>query len=82
MAFRNAIQTYIHSQAEDIVNFLTADISRIPDLVQFMMGQSDEYFFKYADEWETKGPLISAVNKSRDKTEAEDESDGDDGEEI
>ncbi len=75
VAFRNAIQTYIHSQAEDIVNFLTADILRIPDLVQFMMASVDDFFFKYADEWETRGPLISAVTKSRDKTEVEDQGD-------
>jgi hypothetical protein len=75
-AFRNAIQTYIHSQAEEITNLMGGDVSKIPDLIRVMLDRADEHFFKYADDWQTKGPLIVAVSKTKSKEEEEDDNDG------
>ena len=72
-AFRNAIQTYVHSQAEEITNLISGDVSKIPDLIRLMVDRADEHFFRYADEWQTKGPLIVAISKTRSKEETEED---------
>ena len=78
-AFRNAIHTFIHAQAEDIVSFLSADVSRIPDLIEFLMARSDAHFFRYAEDWEEHGPLIPL---GRDADSEDDNTDDDEDEEI
>jgi len=64
-AFRNALQTFIHSQAEEIVSFISGDVSRIPDLIEFLMVRSDEHFFRYAEDWQARGPLITIENVAK-----------------
>jgi len=75
LAFRNSIQTFVHAQAEEIVSFTRGDVSKIPDLIEFMMDRADEHFRKYAEEWEKKGPLIDI-----EKAAAEDADDEENGE--
>lgn len=58
LSFRNSIQTYIHAQAEEIVSFVGGDISRIPDLIEFMLTRADDHFVKCAEQIELTGPLV------------------------
>lgn len=74
LAFRNSIQTYIHSQAEEIVSFVGGDVSRIPDLIEFMLSRADEHFVKCAEQMELTAPMVDI-----DKIETEEmEEDGED----
>jgi hypothetical protein len=68
LAFRNSIQTYIHAQAEEIVSFVGGDVSKIPDLISFMLERADEHFLKCAEEMERTVPPIDI-----DKIDADDE---------
>jgi len=52
LAFRNSIQTYIHSHAEEIVSFVSGDVSKIPDLIEYMITRADEHFYKEASRME------------------------------
>lgn len=73
LAFRNSIQTYIHAQAEEIVSFVGGDVSRIPDLIEFMLTRADDHFLKCAEQIERTGSLVDI-----EKIAAED-SDGENG---
>jgi hypothetical protein len=73
LAFRNSIQTYVHAQAEEIVSFTGGDVSKIPDLIEFMMDRADEHFKKYAEEWEKKGPLIDIDKIETDEPDDKEE---------
>jgi hypothetical protein len=52
LAFRNALHTFIHSQAEEIVNFVGGDISKIPDLIELLIVRADHHFYKEAEKLE------------------------------
>jgi len=77
LAFRNSIQTYIHAAVEEIVSFIGGDISKIPDLIEFMLARADDHFLKCAEELERTGPPIDI-----DKIDADDEDDKDEQDEI
>lgn len=55
LQFKNSIQTFIHALAEEIVNYVGGDASRIPDLIEFMLTRADEHFVKSAEQIELTG---------------------------
>ena len=69
LAFRNSIQTYIHSQAEEIVSFVGGDVSRIPDLIEFMLSRADEHFVKCAEQMELTGSVVDINNIEIEETD-------------
>ena len=77
LAFRNSIQTYIHAAVEEIVSFIGGDVSKIPDLIEFMLERADDHFLKCAEEMERTSPPIDI-----DKIDADDEDDKDEQDEI
>lgn len=58
LQFRNSIVTFINSMAEEIVSYIGGDVSRIPDLIEFMLTRADEHFVKCAEQMELTGPLV------------------------
>ena len=75
LAFRNSIQTYIHAAVEEIVSFIGGDISKIPDLIEFMLARADDHFLKCAEELERTGPPIDIDKIDADDAGDEDEQD-------
>ena len=69
LAFRNSIQTYIHAQAEEIVSYVGGDVSKIPDLIEFMLTRADEHFVKCAEQMELTGPLVNIEKISADDSD-------------
>ncbi|HNS56296.1 MAG TPA: hypothetical protein PKO34_04500 [Smithellaceae bacterium] len=79
LAFRYTIQTFVHANAEEIVGFVGGNVSRIPDLIEFMIDRVDTHFFKAADDMEARSPFspIDLTNDA-DETPDDDEMDAED----
>lgn len=82
LAFRNSIQTYIHSQAEEIVSFVGGDVSRIPDLIEFMLSRADEHFVKCAEQMELTGSLVDIDKIEIEEMEEDGGQDDETGKEL
>lgn len=75
LAFRNALQTFVHANAEEIVSFIGGDVSKIPDLIEFMIERLDAHFSKAAEDMEARGPF-SPSDLTIDEDETPDDEQG------
>jgi|GEM_PF-1888524 len=60
LAFRNALHTFVHTNAEEIVHFVSGDTSRVPDLISFVIERFDAHILKTAEDLEARGPMTRA----------------------
>lgn len=81
LAFRNAIQTFIHASAEEIVSFVKGEASLIPDLIEFMLSRADEHFSKEAERLEAPMPAINIADIESDNLDSTDPDQEDNGNE-
>jgi len=55
--FRNDMETFCRSQAADIIAASGGDPAKAPDLIQYLLERTEEFFARYSEEKEFRVPL-------------------------
>lgn len=71
---KNDLQTFAASEASEIVGRVAGDASRIPDLIEYLLGRVEDFLARYAEEERTRIPAPAAAMKG-EKMETDDQED-------
>jgi len=72
--FRSDIEVFIRSQAVGIINLVSGDATKAPDLIEFMLDQAEGWLDRYSGEKEFTVPLPRAmVMDDEDDDDSDDE---------
>lgn len=70
--FKNDIDGFVRAQASGIIDLVAGDVAKTPDLIEFMLGQAEDWLDRYAEEREFKVPLLPA-DTTDERSEDEDD---------
>jgi len=75
LIFKNDIETFIYSQANGIINLVSGDSSKAPDLIEFMLDEAANWLDRYADDREFQVPLPTVQAAMEDDGDDDDDDD-------
>lgn len=75
LIFKNDIETFIYSQANGIINLVSGDSSKAPDLIEYMLDQAANWLDRYADDREFQVPLPTVQTAMDDDGDDDDDDD-------
>ncbi len=71
--FKNDIESFFRSRAGEIINLVDGIPERAPDLVQYLLEQTEEWMNRYASDREYHVPTMQTPQDDPDTDEDEDE---------
>lgn len=74
--FKNDIENFCRSQAAGIINLVAGDVAKAPDLIDFMIGEAENWLGRYAEEREF---IVQPPAMAMDDGTEDDFDDGEDG---
>lgn len=82
--FKNDLENFCRAQAAGIINMVAGDAAKTPDLIEYMLGQAENWLGRYAEEKEFRVPappesLSSAGDDAVDDGSEDDDEDDDEG---
>lgn len=69
--FKNDLENFCRSQAPEIIHRVSGDVALIPDLIEFLLEQTESFLDRYTEEKEFKVPVVTITGESIEEAEEE-----------